>query len=119
MNILEGHCVAEGVVEVEGRSLPIAKAIMLTVGQRVKIGIRPEHLFAETDGFLVCVDLIEALGASQIIHATVGSQAMTLHVETDSLPIEAGQQAVVGCEPHHIHVFDAQTGRRLSEKDFK
>ena len=118
MNILDGHCVAEGVVEVEGHRLPVDQAIRLAVGQPVKIGIRPEHLSAAADGFKISIDLIEALGASEIIHATVGAQALTLHVETDCLSIAAGDQLVVGCAPQHIHVFDVQTGLRMTGKDF-
>ena len=117
MNILDGQCVAEGVVAVQGQRLAIDKAISMAVGQPVKIGIRPEHLQAAPQGFTVRVELVESLGATQIIHTNLGGQALTLHAETGRLPIDAHDQLTVACAPHRLHFFDVQSGLRLTEQE--
>lgn len=113
MNILEATSLGDGVVSIEGHRLLIDKALSLPAGQIVKIGIRPEHLSVQADGFTIHVELVESLGAHQIIHATWGQQKLAMQVETDRVPAQSGQALVVGCAPQHLHVFDAQTGQRL------
>jgi sn-glycerol 3-phosphate transport system ATP-binding protein len=113
MNILEATSLGDGVVSIEGHRLLIDQALSLPAGHKVKIGIRPEHLSVQADGFTIHVELVESLGAHQIIHATWGQQKLAMQVETDRVPAQSGQALVVGCAPQHLHVFDAQTGQRL------
>ena len=117
MNIFDGRFVGEGLVEIEGQRVPVDPAIGQAIGQPVKIGIRPEHLLPAPQGLTITVDLIEALGASQIIHASLGKQTLALHVETDRLAVAPGDQLVIGCAPHQIHAFDTETGLRMTGKD--
>jgi len=113
MNIFDATSLGDGVVSIEGHRLLVDKGLGLQAGHMVKIGIRPEHLSTTPDGFTIHVDLVESLGAQQIIHATWGQQKLAMQIETDRVPAQFGQALVVGCAPQHLHVFDAQTGQRL------
>ena len=79
-------------------------------GQKVTLGIRPEHI--SLPGLLrLTTDLIEPLGSESVVHGRLASgETMALR-----LPGAPPSAAVLEIAPRseHLHVFDAETGKRL------
>jgi sn-glycerol 3-phosphate transport system ATP-binding protein len=86
-------------------------------GSRLTIGIRPEHLIPDDAGMALTVDLIEPLGSETLVHARrVAKTGQSLgDAIVVKLPGHAapGSSLSVRLDPAQLHVFDAETGRRL------
>ena len=92
-------------------------------GRPLTIGIRPEHLALGEGGLILDVDLVEPLGSETLIHGHLPSGP------ADSVPADAGpadpmvvkltghpptgERLAVTVPTTHMHVFDAESGRRL------
>ena len=79
-------------------------------GQKVTLGIRPEHISLPGPLRLI-TDLIEPLGSESVVHGKLASgETMALR-----LPGAPPSAAVLEIAPRseHLHVFDAETGKRL------
>jgi sn-glycerol 3-phosphate transport system ATP-binding protein len=79
-------------------------------GQKVTLGIRPEHISLPGPLRLI-TDLIEPLGSESVVHGKLASgEIMALR-----LPGAPPSAAVLEIAPRteHLHVFDAETGKRL------
>jgi len=91
-----------------------------TTGKKATVGIRPEDLTIATSGtgLPVEVDVVEELGADGYLygHTEVDSKRVDVVVRVDgrSHP-NAGDKIVVTPAPDHIHVFDAESGERLTK----
>ncbi|MDZ4045090.1 MAG: sn-glycerol-3-phosphate ABC transporter ATP-binding protein UgpC [Rhodoglobus sp.] len=90
-------------------------------GKKVTIGVRPEDVQVSTTGtgLPVEVDVVEELGADGYLygHTDVEGNRVDIVVRVDGRNHpEAGDKVVITPEPNHIHVFDSETGARLSKK---
>ncbi|NUB28259.1 sn-glycerol-3-phosphate import ATP-binding protein UgpC [Azospirillum brasilense] len=86
-------------------------------GRPVKLGVRPEHL-AVTSGdgpLIVTVDLVEALGADTVVYGRLpDGEGMVVRVA--GLPFcREGETLRVGAPSDALHLFDSESGRRLSD----
>ncbi|MDC0434224.1 sn-glycerol-3-phosphate ABC transporter ATP-binding protein UgpC [bacterium] len=111
MNILDGT-VSDGKITLEnGVVLPSESSHR----GEVKIGIRPEHMIADSSGPIeLDVSFTEPLGATTSFHGQLVGGSSRL---TTSLPgVHHMQQRSIklAVEPGNIHVFDTVTGVRLS-----
>ncbi|SEO97514.1 sn-glycerol 3-phosphate transport system ATP-binding protein [Salinihabitans flavidus] len=118
--------VFEGVLDGEARALTLsgggsirfADPLPAAPGARVALGIRPEHLHPGDEGpgrMELTVTFIEQLGADTVVHGTLGNGREPLAVRLDGVQMrEAGASLPLICSPEHIHLFDADTGRRLN-----
>jgi len=92
-----------------------------TSASTVTIGVRPEDVIVSTtgNGLPVEVDLVEELGADGYLygHTEVKGERVDIVVRVDgrSHP-NAGDKVFVTPEPHHVHVFDTESGLRLTKK---
>jgi multiple sugar transport system ATP-binding protein len=103
----------------------VAKVDRETLGEtkakKVTIGIRPEDVKVAKsgDGLPVDVDLVEELGADGYLygHTEVDGNRVDIVARVDgrSHP-NAGDKVFITPEPNHIHVFDTESGLRLSKK---
>ncbi|MBO0737051.1 MAG: sn-glycerol-3-phosphate ABC transporter ATP-binding protein UgpC [Alphaproteobacteria bacterium] len=80
-------------------------------GRRLAIGIRPEHVRLDPEGIPLAVDLLEPLGSETLLHGRL-SDATPLVVKLAG-PAPTGERFTVNLPPAAMHVFDADTGRRL------
>lgn len=83
----------------------------------VVFGVRPEHLRIgdRPDAAIVLrgsVELVENLGAEQLITCRVGAHQVVVRAPRGRAP-ERGEHVVLGADVEHVHLFDAATGRRL------
>ena len=103
----------------------VAKVDRETLGEtkakRVTIGVRPEDVKVAKsgEGLPVEVDLVEELGADGYLygHTDIDDKRVDIVVRVDgrSHP-NAGDKVFITPEPNHIHVFDTESGLRLSKK---
>ena len=123
MNFLPGQVAADGAhVEVDGGpSLPMPPDLRSAApDRRVLIGIRPEHIGTETGGngetahLNLKVDLAEALGADTLVHGLVGSGAAITARTAGHRRFSPGDTVPLDVASKDLHVFDAETGRRLT-----
>ncbi|MFC7737395.1 sn-glycerol-3-phosphate import ATP-binding protein UgpC [Roseomonas sp. GCM10028921] len=83
-----------------------------SAGQPITLGVRPEHLLAgEGEGAIpLAVELIEPLGSETVVHGRApGGLAVTARLPGTF----SGSVLPVRLPGTHLHVFDAETGRRL------
>jgi ABC-type sugar transport systems, ATPase components len=87
----------------------------------VTIGIRPEDVQVSStgEGLPVEVDVVEELGADGYLygHTDIDNRRVDIVARVDgrSHP-NAGDKVFILPEPHHVHVYDTESGLRLSKK---
>ncbi|MGL4340218.1 MAG: ABC transporter ATP-binding protein [Rhodoglobus sp.] len=91
-----------------------------TFATTATIGIRPEDVKVSTvgEGLAVQVDLVEELGADGYLygHTEVNGNRVDIVARVDGRNHpHAGETVFITPEPNHIHVFETQSGRRLSK----
>jgi len=80
-------------------------------GMKLTIGIRPEHLRRDDNGFVLPVDLVEPLGSETVVIGKLESGALLTIKLPGANVTETSLR--VSIPPEHIHVFDGTTGLRL------
>ena len=121
MNLFDADVVDGGlkfgtaVAKVDRETLGATKA------KKVTIGVRPEDVKVAKsgEGLPVEVDVVEELGADGYLygHTTIDSKRVDIVVRVDGRNHpNAGEKVFITPEPDHIHVFDTETGLRLSKK---
>ena len=99
---------------------PLRAASALYAGRRVVVGLRPEHLHEEPAPFRapleLRVSLVERLGHEVIIHGRVGVPPGTVVTARIAIarPPESGATLALHADVAALHLFDADTGRRLA-----
>jgi sn-glycerol 3-phosphate transport system ATP-binding protein len=79
-------------------------------GQALIIGIRPEHVTLGGE-LPMAIELIEPLGSETVLHGTLpGGETMAVRVQGPA-PVSGGTMPV--SIVHSMHVFDAETGKRI------
>jgi multiple sugar transport system ATP-binding protein len=107
-------------VEVDGsvaRAAAFSVALPRRVGvERAVLGVRPEELpeaAADTpDAIELRADLVEPIGAHQLVHGTVGPDRLTARVSR-TLVVFRGDVVRLALDPDRLHLFDAGTGRAV------
>ena len=94
-------------------------ALQATATRRVVLGIRPEHLIATTSederyaaAFRGKVELVEMLGSEQHVTASLEHASLVFRLSAE-VKAEPGANVRLAVTPDHLHMFDAETGRRL------
>nr|WP_294556970.1 sn-glycerol-3-phosphate ABC transporter ATP-binding protein UgpC [uncultured Rhodopila sp.] len=81
-------------------------------GRQITIGVRPEHLVLDPNGMVMTIDLIEPLGSETVVIGRLANGDMlSLKVPGAAPP---GETVAVAIPPANVHVFDTETGMRLS-----
>jgi multiple sugar transport system ATP-binding protein len=119
MNLLEGTAV-DGKVQLGGYRVPVDEAAARRMQGRVTVGVRPEawRLVGDSDGgFPVQVTVVEELGADGFVYGTTdveGTPASIIIRIQGRDSVRKGETLHVTTDPQHVHVFDTETGERLS-----
>ena len=91
-------------------------------GSEVTIGVRPEDLVVNPDdrhGLQVDVDLVEELGADGYLygHTDINGKRTDIVARVDGRRHpNAGEKVILAPVPGHVHVFDLDSGERLTDK---
>jgi multiple sugar transport system ATP-binding protein len=88
-------------------------------GKKVIAGIRPEHVLdpalpsrGETAGLDLTVDIVETLGDELVVHGRIGEDVLVFKRDAHRAP-ELGSKVAVKLELSQMHLFDAETERRM------
>jgi sn-glycerol 3-phosphate transport system ATP-binding protein len=117
MNLLSATLSAQGdqAVLPDGSTLALGTAIPSHAGQAVTVGLRPEHLSLSAEGLPLQVDVVEHLGADTLIHGRLRDGQTELTVRAEGIRHHrVGDALHLSLSPAQVHVFDAQTERRLN-----
>jgi multiple sugar transport system ATP-binding protein len=119
MNIFPSQMVSGGVQVGTTVGVVDAQTQKNAARKSVRVGIRPEDLVVAKDGkgLSVKIDVVEELGADGYLYGHVdvdgAQQSIVIRVDGRKHPL-AGDTVVVAPVPNHIHVFDGESGTRLS-----
>ena len=118
MNIVDGVIEKDGAkvrLGASGPSLALDRPLAAQAGRAVKVGMRPEHLvLAPTGALALTVELVENLGADALLYCKLpGSDVMLVARADPAASHRAGDTLRVDVAPRHLHLFDAESGRRL------
>ena len=117
--------------------LNLARQLQLSPGQKLNLGIRPEHIQIhevrgssvvprrslsdptsaqnDHDCLVVEVDLVEPLGRETLIKAIVPGSNIRLNLVTDAhCPSREGDRLTVKFDVAHLFVFDVNNGRTIN-----
>lgn len=115
MNLIEGM-VLNGRVELgNNASIPTPIHSRAVEGQKVLLGVRPEHL-SVGDGNATLnaqVQVVEPTGADTQVSCTVGKSNIIVMLR-DRLSARAGDPIMLQADLTRSHLFDAASGARLA-----
>jgi sn-glycerol 3-phosphate transport system ATP-binding protein len=103
----------------DGRAISLAllAASPVAPGTAVTLGVRPEHITPDADGALEFeTELIEPLGADTLLHCRFGEarELVTIRMGGHVLA-KPGERRRFAVAPDKLHVFAADTGRRIAD----
>jgi multiple sugar transport system ATP-binding protein len=117
MNVLKGQVKLNGSASFQGGgglTVPLARTPAARDGQPVTFGIRPEHLRLSEDGFPVEVAVVEPTGSEvQVVARTAGGEEVVAVFRERHL-FKPGEMIRLAPQPEVVHLFDGQTGERLT-----
>jgi sn-glycerol 3-phosphate transport system ATP-binding protein len=115
MNFVPGRVGEGGRVMLDDGTVLAATTGAVPVGSVLSIGMRPEHFIIDSAGPLhLSADLIEMLGADSIVHGRLGDADETILARLPgTVRIEAGERIPLAIAGEHVHLFDAESDRRL------
>jgi multiple sugar transport system ATP-binding protein len=121
MNLLQAKA-SNGEAKVDNYTVPIDRTAASKMSGNITIGVRPEawRLVSESEGGLpVKVTVVEELGADAFVYGTSGVQGaphdIIIRVTQARDSVRKGETLYVTTDPDNVHVFDTDTGERLSE----
>jgi multiple sugar transport system ATP-binding protein len=116
MNFLSGKIRTNGTATFVGNGgleIPLGSAPAASDGRPIILGVRPEHFTVAPDGVPVEVVVVEPTGSETLLAVRVGGHEMTCLFRDRVLP-SPGETIRIRPDPGLVHVFDEQTGLRLS-----
>lgn len=125
INAVEGDLAAAGDgVELRGEGFsialcgPLAAAARQAPGPRAVLGVRPEDVALADggEGIPVRVDLVEPMGALNVIYASAGAARLSATTPPSVMPA-IGSRLLATFDPGQARLFDAGSGRSLSFRE--
>jgi multiple sugar transport system ATP-binding protein len=117
MNFLKGAIRANGSLAFEGpggAKLPLSAAPAGSDGRPAVYGVRPEHFTVGDDGAEAVVQVVEPTGSEiQIVADLSGTEIVAAFRERH--PFKPGDRIRLKPDPRLVHLFDAQSGQRLTQ----
>jgi len=113
MNFVNGRIEAGAFRAEGGEALPLPHRPNGSDGRPAVYGIRPEHFQLRSDGLPATVHVIEPTGSeTQVMAKFAGTSVICAFRER--LSARPGETIRVAADPALVHLFDADTGRRLN-----
>ncbi len=99
--------------------VPVDEAASKKMKGDIVVGVRPEtwRQVSAEEGLPVKVTVVEELGSDAFVYGTSGVKGAPSQVivrVTGRDTVHKGDVLHVTTDPHHVHVFDADSGERLS-----
>ena len=121
MNLMEGHAADGGAAKIGDYIVPVDPAASSKMKGNVTVGVRPEawRIVSEEEGGLpVKVTVVEELGADAYVYGTSGVEGTPHDIIvriSGRQNVHKGETIYVTTDPNQVHVFDTDTGERLSD----
>jgi multiple sugar transport system ATP-binding protein len=115
MNMLNGRVVANGSASFEGGGglrIPLSRPATAPSG-KVVLGVRPEHLRISDAGFAAEVVVLEPTGSEVQVLARLPGGEEIIAVFRERHLFKPGEIIHLAPEPGLVHLFDAESGRRI------
>jgi multiple sugar transport system ATP-binding protein len=119
MNLLQGKA-ADGGVSIGKYKVPVDATASKRMRGEVTVGVRPENwrIVSEGEGLPIEVTVVEQLGADNFVYGTSDVEGVMgnaiVRVSGRDIP-RRHDKMYVTTDPEHVHVFDTETGERLSD----
>ncbi len=120
MNLMEGTA-DNGEVRLGKYHVPVDETAEKKMNGKVTVGVRPENwrIVDDSDqGLPVTVTVVEELGADSFVYGNCDVEGtpgnVIVRVSGRKHP-QKGDTLYVTTDPHHVHVFDTESGERLSD----
>ena len=120
MNLMEAHA-ENGKARIGEYLVPVDPTASHKMKGNITVGVRPEAwrlVSADAGGLPVSVTVVEELGADAFVYGTSGVEGTPANVivrVTGRDSVHKGDTIYVTTDPANVHVFDTDTGERLSE----
>ncbi|HNM97485.1 MAG TPA: ATP-binding cassette domain-containing protein, partial [Marmoricola sp.] len=120
MNLLQATAV-DGQAKIGDYLVPVDPTASKTMSGHVTVGVRPEAwrvVSAEEGGLPVQVTVVEDLGADAYVYGNCeveGAPSNVIIRVSGRDHVGKGETLHVTTDPRNVHVFDTETGERLSE----
>ena len=111
----------EGKAKIGEYHVPVDEAAAHKAKGDIVVGVRPEawrQVSSDDGGLPVTVTVVEELGSDAFVYGTSGVEGTPSQVivrVTGRDTVHKGDVIHVTTDPHQVHVFDAESGDRLSE----
>jgi len=117
MNVFDGvlrrNSGGEAWVEALGARWPVAPEVGGSDGQKVKYGVRPEHLAVAPGAAVPCeIVVVEPMGAETELLVQSGGTPLTVLIHGRP-SVHPGDKVALATDAAHVHLFDAASGQRL------
>ncbi len=113
MNLLDCVIAADGKSATFGDiALPLPKGVKRAPGSKVVYGIRPEHLELSRAGFPARIAVVEPTGSETLLVLRLETREMTA-LFRERHAFKPGETIRLKPRLENIHLFDAETGKRL------
>jgi multiple sugar transport system ATP-binding protein len=117
MNFMKGHISAEAgnptFKSDGGLMFPVDRAPGGATGRPVTLGMRPEHIHIAPDGVPVEVIVVEPTGSETQVNVRNGDQEV-ICLFRERVTAKPGETIRISPDPSLVHIFDNETGKRLS-----
>ncbi|MFS8111145.1 sn-glycerol-3-phosphate ABC transporter ATP-binding protein UgpC [Rhizobium jaguaris] len=113
MNILKGRLDGGSFVTDDGTRVAVNGAAARG-DQPITLGIRPEHLRLDPQGLPAEIVTVEPMGSETQVAMRLGGHDL-IGVFRERILNAPGEILKIGVETDHIHLFDAETGKRLGD----
>jgi multiple sugar transport system ATP-binding protein len=120
MNLIEAIA-KDGQAQIGTYLVPVDPTASKKMQGRITVGVRPEawRLVSESEGGLpVHVTVVEELGADGFVYGTCdveGTPGNVIVRVSGRDSVHKGDTIYVTTDPHSVHVFDTETGDRISD----
>lgn len=116
MNFLPAIVAKAGKVDAvlaDGQKLRLPDGLPLKDGDKLTVGLRPEHIQLSEDGPLKAeVEVVEPLGLSTQFYVRFAGQLVCVFVMGRST-IRPGDTVRLSADPAALHLFDPESGNRI------
>ncbi|RWC56406.1 sn-glycerol-3-phosphate ABC transporter ATP-binding protein UgpC [Mesorhizobium sp.] len=112
MNLLKGVMRKGDGVNIAGTLFPIASGNAAQDGQAVVYGVRPEHIEIHPDGVPAKISVVEPTGSETLVFLRFGEGEMVA-LFRERHDFKPGDTLKLKPRLDQVHLFDAETGKRL------
>ncbi|MBX4958373.1 sn-glycerol-3-phosphate ABC transporter ATP-binding protein UgpC [Rhizobium lentis] len=117
MNMIHGRLDPENpseFVAVNGTRLPVANPPESAKGRDLVYGLRPEYISLDPNGLPAEIVVIEPTGYETHLTVRLGGSEVSC-VFRERVDARPGEAVRVAIDAKHVHLFDAEGGRRLTD----